>query len=223
MLQKNYTALPFWLRTLPCGALETNAYLCGRKEGREAVLVDAPPDSVGPVQSALAEFGRELSALIVTHPHFDHVLDAAAFSALGVPVYAHGDAVEGIQSPDTMGFFPQPPGGFPRCAAIETLPLESDVSLGGLTFRVLDVPGHSEGSVALFLDSAEHPLCFVGDLVFRRSVGRTDLPDASFDTLVRSIREKIYSLPDHTVLLPGHGPATDVAFEKRYNPFVPGV
>ncbi len=213
---------PLWLRQLPCGALETNAYLCGLLDSTETVLIDAPPDSKDAVEYTLAQAKRELTAVIITHPHFDHILDAAAFSADGVPVYAHPDAVDGIQHPDTLGFFPEPPGGFPQCSSIEFLPVGSDFSIAGLNFKIMNVPGHSEGSAALYFDDPQMPFCFVGDLIFRGSVGRTDLPDASFSVLTQSIQNCIYTLPEHTVLLPGHGPSTDVAFEKKHNPFVKG-
>lgn len=207
-----------WIRTIPSGPFQTNAYLCGSDEGTEVLLIDAPPGALKPVQEALAESSRKLTALIITHPHFDHTLDAPVFSNSGITVYAHPEAIDGIQHPQTLGLIPEPAGGFPSCGDIVTLPIGESLKLAGLDFMVFDVPGHSNGSVALYTDGH----CFVGDVIFRGSVGRTDLPGGDFDTLAESIQNRLYTLPEDTLLYPGHGPISSVGEEKRSNPFVRG-
>ena len=94
-----------YIKTLPSGPYETNAYLIGSDESDEAVLIDAPPACRAGVLETLKNDGRRLAALLITHPHFDHTMDAASFSADGVPVYAHPEAVEGIQNPETFGLY----------------------------------------------------------------------------------------------------------------------
>jgi glyoxylase-like metal-dependent hydrolase (beta-lactamase superfamily II) len=93
-----------------------------------------------------------------------------------------------------------------------------ELHLGGTTFQVLHTPGHTPGHCVFYC--AQAGVCFCGDLIFQDSVGRTDLPGGDWDTLVTSIRSQIFSLPDATRLLPGHGPETTVGQEKRGNPFV---
>ena len=196
----------------------TNAFLAGPEDGDAMILIDAPPDCAAAVRKELERLGRELAAVVITHPHFDHTLDAAAFSARELPVYAHPDAVEGIRHPQTLGLVPEPPDGFPERGEIRLLEPGTVLELAGMDLRVLNVPGHSDGSVALYLEGH----CFVGDVIFAGSVGRTDLPGGSMEVLAESIVSQIYTLPDDTVLHPGHGPDTTVGREKHSNPFVRG-
>ena len=208
----------YTIRTIPAGPFMTNAYLVGPTDGEQMTLIDAPPDSEAAVQRVLDELGRTLAAVVITHPHFDHTLDASLFSAQQVPIYAHSDAVEGIRHPQTLGLVADPPGGFPESGDITPLIPGASLELAGMDFRVLEVPGHSDGSVALYLDGH----CFVGDVIFAGSIGRTDLPGGSMEVLTESIVSQIYTLPDETILYPGHGPETDVGTEKHTNPFVRG-
>lgn len=206
----------YMIRTITAGPFMTNAYLAGPEDGDGMVLIDAPPESEAAVLQALDSLGRELTAVVITHPHFDHTLDAASFSARRLPVYAHADAIAGIRRPETLGLAAEPPGGFPEDGVISPLDPGRDLELAGMSFRVLEVPGHSDGSVALYL--VGH--CFVGDVIFAGSVGRTDLPGGSMNVLAESIVSQIYTLPDETILYPGHGPQTSVGREKHSNPFV---
>ena len=94
------------------------------------------------------------------------------------------------------------------------------ISVAGLELRVLGIPGHSVGHVVYLYETVSPPIAFVGDVIFAGSIGRTDFPDGDFNELISGIRQKLFTLPDDTVLLPGHGPATSVGQEKRDNPFV---
>ena len=209
-----------YLKPIIAGPFGTNCYLIGSDSSDEAVLIDAPPDCRSDVMRTLAEDGRRLAALLITHPHFDHTLDAAFFAADGVPIYAHEDAEDGIRNPDTLGLAPYPPGGLPEGTGILPLAGGKKLKAAGLEIRCLNVPGHSDGSLAFFVPELDG--CFVGDVVFRGSVGRTDLPGGDFDRLAESIQNAVYALDDGTVLYPGHGPSTTVGHEKRSNPYVRG-
>ena len=209
-----------YLKHIVAGPFGTNCFLIGADGSGEAVLIDAPPDCRSEVMRILAADGRTLTALLITHPHFDHTLDAGAFAADGVPLYAHVDAEEGIRLPDTLGIVPSPPKGLPEGATIRLLAGGDGTEAAGLPLRCLDVPGHSHGSLAFHAPSMG--ACFVGDVIFRGSIGRTDLPGGDFDRLAESIQNALYVLDDETVLYPGHGPDTTVGHEKRSNPYVRG-
>jgi hydroxyacylglutathione hydrolase len=209
-----------YLKPIIAGPFGTVSYLVGSDDSDEAVLIDAPPDCRAEVTRTLAADGRKLSALLITHPHFDHTLDAAVFAAEGVPVFAHADAEDGIRHPDTLGLIPHPPTGLPEGTEILFLAGGDETKAAGLSFRCFDVPGHSPGSLAFLAQDLE--ACFVGDVIFRGSVGRTDLPGGDFDRLAESIQNTLYALDDGVVLYPGHGPSTTVGQEKRSNPFVRG-
>ncbi len=203
------------LRTLTVGPLAMNAYLLCEHAGGEAMLVD-PGDEPDVLLDAIAVSGCRLRHLVATHGHFDHVSAAVDIQEVhDLPLQLHADErpiLEMLeQSRAAFGFPPVTP---PRCTyrggADWTLPL------GRGEVTVIHVPGHSPGHVLLRWPG--HAL--VGDLVFAESVGRTDLPGASFAQLERSIRDQVYTLPDDTVLHPGHGPETTVGHERRHNPFV---
>jgi len=211
------------IKTLPCGPYQTNAYLIMSGDsdaGNEAILIDAPPESYQTVQGVLAASGQRLTAVLITHPHFDHTLDASSFANADIPIYAHPDAVEGIEHPQTLGLIATPGEGFPGAAVSEEISGGEVLHLAGLDIQVLEVPGHSPGSLAFYIPALES--CFPGDVIFQGSVGRTDLPGGNFDVLSDSIRTALYSLEDPTDLYPGHGPSTTVADEKKNNPFVSG-
>jgi hydroxyacylglutathione hydrolase len=142
------------------------------------------------------------------------------FSKDGIPLYAHRDAVEGVENPQTLGLIPTPDGGFPGGSVTRQISGGETLKIAGLEFLVLEVPGHSDGSLAFHCPALS--ICFPGDLVFRGSVGRTDLPGGDFDVLAESIQTAIYTMNDDTVLYPGHGPSTSVGGEKRSNPYVRG-
>ncbi len=197
-------------KTFTGGFFETNCYLVDAPGGK--VLFDAP-------EGADAEFADEnIGLLVLTHGHWDHTADAAAIQRRhGCPVACHVDTVPMLTEED---FFQR--AGFP----LRIEPLQPDRILAegqgqdflGLPLDVLEVPGHCPGS--LCLHSPEHGVLVGGDVLFRGGIGRWDLPGGDGDLLRRGIREKIFALPEATVVLPGHGPSTTVGEEKETNPFV---
>ncbi|MDC7224599.1 MAG: MBL fold metallo-hydrolase, partial [Spirochaetales bacterium] len=157
----------------------------------------------------------------LTHGHFDHVLDAARYQADGVPLYVHRDSEEMVRDPAAWMPFPMP--GI-QLQSLEwgredtILEGETELTLAGLTIGVFHAPGHCPGSLIFYM--ADLKAAFVGDVIFYRSVGRSDLPGGDPVVLLASIREKVFQLPEETLLHPGHGPLTLTEEEKQYNPFL---
>ena len=209
------------LHVLPAGPIQTNAYLLTAPERGEAVLIDAPGDIWAEVQPLLAEEKCRLTELWLTHGHWDHTQGAAEVVRQAKPrVRAHADDRVLYETPQVMSAFLAPG------ISLEPVFPDTWVSAGekfeclGTTVEVRHVPGHCPGNVLFYLAAAK--AAFVGDALFAGSVGRTDFPGGSMDMLTQSIRRQIYTLPDETIVYPGHGPDTTVGEEKQSNPYVSG-
>lgn len=206
------------LLALPTGPIETNAWLLINEDNKKAVLFDAPPQSYNFIMNKLQEEDCELEALFITHGHWDHMLDTYHFAADGIPVYGHRDSIPFIENPETMSNYAMP-GLAWKGSSISNLVEEGDsVEIGGMRFQIFSAPGHCPGSVVIVIDGFNTVI--VGDVIFRGSIGRTDLPGGSFNVLSENIVNKLYTLPEDFTLCPGHGPVTTVGFEKSNNPFV---
>jgi glyoxylase-like metal-dependent hydrolase (beta-lactamase superfamily II) len=197
--------------------MDNNLYLLIDHDAAEFVVIDPSMESNTALNRALAlqSAGLRLIAIWNTHGHFDHILDNALWKrAFDVPLLMHeGDLffVErlreqalwfGFQAPDEV-----PPDGF--------FEEGQTLKVGAQSIEILHTPGHSPGSVSFYL--AEHQVCISGDVIFKGSAGRTDLPGCSEQQLGESLN-RLLLLPENTRLLPGHGPDTTVAHEKRTNP-----
>ena len=207
------------IHVLPAGPIQTNAYVLTAPESGEALLIDAPQGVWPAVKSILDRERCRLVELWLTHGHFDHIQGVdEVLAATGVTCFAHEADREMMASPAIvearlgfeLGLQPVHPGGW--FADGETR------QILGQSVEVRAVPGHCPGSVLFYF--ASEAVAFSGDAIFAGSVGRTDFEGGSFPVLEKSIREKIYTLPEGTRLYPGHGPATTVGVEKRGNPFV---
>lgn len=199
----------------------TNLYLFLDEETGKAVVFDAPERAFEMVEHIRKETPFELEALYLTHGHWDHIMDAWRFAEAGVPVYGHQDDQPLFEDAEV-----QKPYLF---GGMEIRPVKIDhwleagenFSILGKPAEVRHVPGHCAGNVLFYLPDLE--LAVVGDAIFAGSIGRTDLPGGSMAVLENSIRSQIYTLPDVTQLLSGHGPVTTVGREKASNPYVPGL
>ncbi len=207
------------LETLTIGMLATNCYIVAPEARSPAAVID-PAGEVKSIVSRLHKWELDCAAILVTHGHVDHVAGAGPLSdAVGAPVYIHRDDAASLASPRTrlVGLAGGVVATRPR--QVNYLQDGDRVEVGDLSFLVLHTPGHSMGSVSFYLPG----YLFCGDLVFKGSIGRTDLKGGSLQTLLRAVREKVWDLPDETLILPGHGPATTLGAEKRSNPFLIGL
>ncbi|PKN08584.1 MAG: MBL fold metallo-hydrolase [Deltaproteobacteria bacterium HGW-Deltaproteobacteria-8] len=194
------------------GPLETNCHVLSHLG--QAVVVD-PGGEPSEVLEHLRAQKLTCTHILVTHLHFDHIYGCAALArATGAPVLTPaGDAALMRSELGAGGMF-----GFPRVEPFESSPApEGPATFAGLECLCLATPGHSPGSVSYYFPQAN--AAFVGDLIFYRSVGRTDFPGGSSATLKRSVEEKIFTLPGETVLYSGHGLETSVDSERTHNPF----
>ncbi len=207
------------IETLPAGPIETNAYLLTSDSG-ESLLVDAPPQVEPAVRNALKRSNSRLVAVLVTHGHWDHIGDLAAMSRGDVMVFAHPGDKTWIENPEIMAAY-MVPGLTVAPARVDRWVADGDrLNLAGAEIRIRHVPGHAPGNVLFYFPSLD--AAFVGDALFHGGVGRFDLPGGDWNSLERSIRNQIYTLPDRTAVYSGHGPATTVGAEKKNNPFVRG-
>ena len=176
------------------------------------------PEEQDELRSFISNHKLKVEKLINTHCHVDHVLgNEFVKSTYGVDLYIHRLDEPVLRA--VTAYAPNYGFNMYQPASVDGYLEEgNDLTLGETTFRILFVPGHAPGHIALY--SAENKVLISGDVLFYNSIGRTDLPGGNFDTLERSIREKLYALPDDTIVYPGHGPKTSIGFEKRTNPFV---
>ena len=205
----------FSLVTMMVGPLQTNAYLLTDPSAREAILID-PGGDPEVLLDRIEASGCRLVQLLCTHGHFDHVAAATEIQAQwDLPLQCHPHDVAMIERmPAIQASYGFPPSASPLVAP--TLSEGHDLRLAGVEIPIRHVPGHSPGHIMFVLPEK----ALVGDCVFAGSIGRTDLPGSNFADLERSIRQQIYTLPENTELLPGHGPPTLVGTEMRTNPFV---
>jgi len=198
------------------GPLAVNCVILGCGETREGVVVDAGGDA-GQIIAAVERLGLNISQVINTHGHFDHVganrQVLERFNArlliheLDVPMLER--AVEVARAYGIRGDNSPQPDTFLRDGM--------EISFGKCRMKVLHTPGHTQGGCCLYLE--EEKTIITGDTLFADSIGRTDLPGGSHEQLLASIRSKLFTLPDDVVAYPGHGPETTIGHEKKNNPY----
>jgi hydroxyacylglutathione hydrolase len=207
------------IHPLPAGPIPTNAYLLTAPERGEAVLIDAPGDVWAEVEPILRREKCRLVELWITHAHWDHTQGGAeVVRATQAKVLAHPDGRPLLETPAMMKAFAGTEFQLEPLAVDRWLKAGDTLSGLGAAVEVRDVPGHCPGSVLFYFPKTGE--AFAGDALFKGSVGRTDLPGGSRAELEASIRTQIYTLPDATVVYPGHGPETTVGLEKATNPYV---
>ncbi len=200
---------------LPLGPIQTNCYLVRAGRGAaDAVVVD-PSGDPAELRLRLASMGARCTAILVTHGHWDHLVGVAAL-AEGTSAPVHMPEGERQLLEDPSAYWATAPVSI-RAHTPEVLVSGGDVvETAGVSFDVLDVPGHSPAHVAYYADGC----LFSGDVLFAGSVGRADLPGSDWDTLLASIRMLIDRYPPETVVYPGHGPTTTLGAELARNPFL---
>lgn len=205
----------FRIKTCVLGGVSTNCYIVYQEGQKDAVIID-PADNGAFLLNKCRELGVEPAAVLLTHGHFDHILAADDIRrAFRCKIYAGMDEDRMLQDPSlnlsgTMG--------------TEQTGLNADyllrdgekLNLLGCEWKVIFTPGHTAGSVSYYVESEE--VLFSGDTLFEESLGRTDLPTGSSAEIIKSIGEKLFLLPDMTMVYPGHGEPTSIGHEKQYNP-----
>jgi hydroxyacylglutathione hydrolase len=215
--EKNAGETDVILETMVVGPLAMNTYLVGCPESREAVVVD-PGDEPEKILGAIDRHQLKLRYILLTHAHFDHIGAVAGVKeATGAVVMIHKDEqiiVDNLPLQTSLFGFPQPS----EFAVDRWLKHDEVIFFGALRIKVLATPGHTPGGVCFLLND----LLYSGDTLFCESIGRTDLPGGSQVKLLKSIHEQLWPLSGATQVYPGHGPATTISHEKRYNPFLIG-
>lgn len=206
------------VRTFTGGGFGENAYLAVCGSTGAAAVVDPGADSARLANTILSE-KLDLRAILLTHAHFDHVEGVGTIREAfpKVPIWLH---------PEALGMYRAVPDQAVRFGMLaQAQPEPTDellhaqrFELGESVFDVRYAPGHAPGHVILVAEDTS--IALVGDVVFQGSIGRTDLPGGDFQMLMRSIKNQVLTLPDHTVLYPGHGPSTTVGAERTGNPFL---
>ncbi len=194
------------------GPLETNCYAV-YKDG-SAVVVD-PGGDPAPVIAFLQEKKLKLEGIYLTHLHFDHMYGVADLhAATNAPIFMPSDDAFMLETQYSRGGI----WGFPDVKAFDAVPLTTGKhTMGALQFEVLHTPGHSPGSMSLYFPDLK--LICTGDVLFYRSVGRSDLPGGHLETLLTSIKTKLFVLPPETIVYPGHGPESSIGDEMTNNPY----
>ena len=197
------------------GPLENNLYLLTTPGGHDAIVVDPSIESEDVLRQIEAR-GLRIQRILLTHAHIDHILMVKPFhDRTGAPVWLNAEDRflydRGLDQADQMGMI------WPGTAPIAHWITDGEeVGIPGIAVRAVRTPGHSPGSVTFVTEEG----LIAGDVLFRGSVGRTDLPGGDWATLVKSIRELVFAHPPETVVFPGHGPVTTVGHEMKTNPFV---
>ena len=205
------------LKTLVVGPFASNCHIVGSESSKNGIIID-PGAEAKLILRTVNDLGLTISLILVTHTHIDHIGALVPVKeGIGAKFAIHeAEATAGLGMFSRMlssmsgGSFNQPPKP-------DRLLKDGDtIAIDDLTFTVLHTPGHSPGGISLY----GHGILFSGDTLFNHGIGRTDFPGCSYEQIMDSIKNKLMTLPDETIVYPGHGPSTTIGEEKRGNPFL---
>jgi len=207
------------------GVCQTNCYFLYRTGNPDAIVVD-PADNGDRIADALERNGFRVAGILITHGHFDHILGCDALKAAAnevaeakgeAPVLVYACEAEKELMNDARLNLSKGMSGPYTCEADKYVKEGDEITIAGMTCKVIETPGHTVGGCCYYFEEAGFLIS--GDTLFQESVGRTDFPTGSMSTLVRSIKDKLFILPEDTLVYPGHGDSTTIGSEKKYNPF----
>lgn len=203
------------IKELVVGPLMANCFIFGCAETKEAVVID-PGGDADRILLSLADSELKVKYIINTHGHFDHVsANGKIKDATGADILIHPlDAPMLGMLSSNAAVFGISVENSPPCD--QTIEEDDTVSFGKITLKIIHTPGHTPGGISLYTDG----IVFVGDTLFAGSIGRTDFPGGDFNTLISSIKTKLFKMDDDVRVFSGHGPETSIGSEKRFNPFV---
>ncbi len=207
------------IEVIPVGMFMSNCIIASCSETSEGIIVDAG-DEAEIIIAEVRRLGVKVKAALSTHAHVDHVSALAeVVEEFGVPAYMHKDDLRIYEhvAQSAMMYGLEPPE---TCKISRFLEDGEKVRMGKVTARILHSPGHSPGGICIFFPDEDPPRVLSGDVLFKGSIGRTDLPGGNFDTLMATLKKVFLPMSDDTVVYPGHGPETTVRQEKIMNPFL---
>jgi hydroxyacylglutathione hydrolase len=209
----------------PAQAFGTNCFVVATGPGEQCIVIDPGIGIIDQLDAVLAEHRLHPAAVLLTHGHLDHTFSVTPVcGARGITAYIHPRDRELLKDPskalsmDPSVFFRGLEWSEPDDVA--ELVDGATISIAGLELLVDHAPGHTGGSVMFRMATQDEPLCFSGDVLFRDSIGRTDLPGGNMAEMLASLRDRVLPLADETVVLPGHGPQTTIGRERAHNPFL---
>lgn len=204
------------LETVCVGPMQTNCYILASEKSFSAIIID-PGFEDKKIKKVLERRHLNLSFIINTHGHFDHI---GCDDRFDVDIYIHRNDLELLKNPqlNLSSLFAIPYQL--NSKKINALEDKDIITLNDISLRVIHVPGHTPGGIALKMESPQDKILFTGDTLFYQGIGRTDFPGADESLLIKSIKEKLFVFSDDTVIYPGHGPTSTIGKEKKSNPFL---
>jgi len=203
------------LETIIVGPMQVNCYVLAPSENSSAIIID-PGDQVRKIKQVLDKYKLKPAFIINTHGHYDHI---GCDDKFGVPVYIHKEDIPLLKDAqlNLSGVFSM---GYTVQSEIRQVEEGKIIELEGIQLKVLHIPGHTPGGISLLLEKPDDKIVFTGDSLFYQGIGRSDLAEGNEPLLIKSIKEKLLTLSNDTIVYPGHGPSSTIGEEKKNNPFL---